>query len=144
MILASTESELSIAIAVVIVAGVACQWIGLRLRVPSIILLLGAGVLAGPITGLVNPDEQFGPMLFPLVSLGVGILLFEGGLGLRLDTFTQGRNVVARLVTLGVLVTWLVGIIAVTTLFDIDTDLAVLVAAILTVSGPTVVIPLLR
>lgn len=145
MIFAASESaELSIAIAVVIVAGVACQWIGLRLRIPSIILLLAAGVIAGPVTELVKPDEQFGPMLFPLVSLGVGILLFEGGLGLRLDTFTQGRNVVARLVTLGVLITWLVGIIAVSLLFDIDTDIAVLIAAILTVSGPTVVIPLLR
>ncbi len=141
---AASEAELSVAIAAVVFLGVGCQWIGLRLRVPSIILLLAAGVVAGPVTGLVKPDEHFGPMLFPLVSLGVGILLFEGGLGLRLDTFTQGRYIVIRLVTLGVLVTWLIGIVALIVLFDIETKLAVLIAAILTVSGPTVVLPLLR
>ena len=144
MIIASSQSELSIAVAAVIILGVGCQWIGQKTRVPSIILLLGAGVLAGPVSGLVDPDEQFGPMLFPLVSLGVGILLFEGGLGLRLDTFSQGRYVVARLVSLGVLVTWLVGLGALLVLFDLSVEAAVLIASILTVSGPTVVLPLLR
>lgn len=144
MILASSETNLSLAVAAIVVLGVGCQWLAQRLRVPSIILLLAAGLLAGPVTGVVEPDAQFGPLLFPLVSLGVGILLFEGGLGLRLDTFTQGRGVVARLVTLGVVVTWLVGIGGAVLLLDVDTDIAVLIAAILTVSGPTVVIPLLR
>ncbi len=144
MIVAAIQPELSIAIATVIILGVGCQWIGQKAKIPSIILLLAAGVLAGPVAGLVDPDEQFGPMLFPIVSLGVGILLFEGGLGLRLDTFTQGRYVVARLVSLGVLVTWIVGFFALTILFDISTEAAALIASILTVSGPTVVLPLLR
>ena len=63
---------------------------------------------------------------------------------MRLDTFTDGRGVVLRLVTLGVLVTWVIGAAAVAVLFDVDTEVAVLIGAILTVSGPTVVIPLVR
>ncbi len=131
------------AIAVIVVLGVAALWLGSRLKIPSILLLLPTGILAGPVFGWINPDEQFGDVLFPMISLGVGILLFEGGLNLRWERTTEVRSVVFRLVSIGALVTWIIGSIASYFLFDIPKGIAVLLGAVLVVSGPTVVLPLL-
>lgn len=143
MILAS-NSETTTAIAVIIVLGVASLWAGSRLRIPSILLLLPAGVIAGPVLGILDPDEQFGELLFPLISLGVGILLFEGGLSLRFERTREVRSVVVRLVTIGAFITWIVGWAGAWFLFDVNIRIAGLIGAVLVVSGPTVVIPLLR
>ncbi len=93
---------------------------------------------------MLKPDEQFGDVLFPAVSLGVGLLLFEGGLSLRFDRIGEVKSVTARLVTVGAFITWIIGIGAVALLFDLGRGLTALVAALLIVSGPTVVQPLLR
>ncbi|MFV2039374.1 MAG: cation:proton antiporter, partial [Acidimicrobiales bacterium] len=138
------EQSLAIGLAAIILFGVFAQWLAARLRIPSILVLLAAGVLAGPVAGLVEPDELFGETIFPLVSLAVGLLLFEGGLSLRLDGFRQASSTVLRLVTIGALVTWLVAAGAAALLFDLSTEITFLLGAILVVSGPTVVIPLLR
>ncbi len=132
------------AIAVIVVAGISCLWLASKLRIPSILLLLPAGVLAGPGLGIVNPDEQFGEILFPVVSLGVGILLFEGGLGLRLDRVGSVRSVVGRLVTVGAFIVWIIASVSVYFLLDVRRAIAALIGAVLVVSGPTVVQPLLR
>ena len=140
----ASGGEVTPAIAVIVVLGVGALWLGSRLKIPSILLLLPAGILAGPVFGWVNPDEQFGDLLFPIISLGVGILLFEGGLNLRWERTTEVRSVVFRLVTIGAFVTWIIGSVAAYFLFDITRGLAALLGAVLVVSGPTVVIPLLR
>ncbi|MEZ5375557.1 MAG: sodium:proton antiporter [Acidimicrobiales bacterium] len=140
----ASGGEVTPAIAVIAILGVASLWLGSRLRIPSILLLLPAGILAGPVLGLVEPDEQFGDLLFPLISLGVGILLFEGGLNLRWERTDEVRSVVFRLVTVGAFVTWVIGSIAAYLIFDITRGIAALLGAVLVVSGPTVVIPLLR
>ena len=72
-------------IAIIIVLGIAAQWIAWRLHVPSILLLLLAGFLAGPVTGWIDPDELFGDLLLPVVSVSVALILYEGGLTLRRD-----------------------------------------------------------
>ncbi len=79
------EEGLAIAVAVIVAAGVGAQLIASWLRIPSVLLLLPAGVIAGPVTGLVDPDELFGDALFPLVAIAVGLILFEGGLGLDIS-----------------------------------------------------------
>src|SRR5690606_40026761 len=58
--------------------GVAAQWLADRLRIPVIIVLLVAGLLVGPVLGLLDPDEQLGDPLFPVVSPSVGVIPFEG------------------------------------------------------------------
>lgn len=138
------EESLAIGLATIVVLGVSAQWIAARLRIPSVLVLLGAGILAGPITGLVEPEELFGESLFPIVSLAVGLLLFEGGLGLRVQGFKQVPSTVVRLVTVGAVVTWLTAAAAAAVLFDLSTEINLLLGAILIVSGPTVIIPLLR
>lgn len=137
-------SEVVPAAAVVVAVGVGCLWLASRLRIPSILLLLPAGVTVGPGLGLVKPDEQFGDVLFPLVSIGVGILLFEGGLGLRFDKVGGVRTVLGRLVSIGAFVVWVIAGLTVSWLFDVDRGIAALIGALLVVSGPTVVQPLLR
>ena len=70
-------------LALIVVLGAAAQWAAHRLRIPSVLLLLAAGFLVGPeVAGWVKPNELFGGLLFPFVSLSVALLLFEGGLSL--------------------------------------------------------------
>ncbi|MGK2930675.1 MAG: cation:proton antiporter [Acidimicrobiales bacterium] len=144
-VLAATESDLGIGLAAIIVLGVGIQLLAGRLHLPAILLLLAGGVVAGPILEIIKPDEMLGDLLFPAVSLAVGILLFEGGLGLRLAELERhGRGPILRLVTIGVLVTWIIGGVAAYLLIDMEVSSAVLLGAILVVSGPTVVLPLVR
>lgn len=130
----------------IVVLGVSAQWIAWRLRLPSILLLLIFGFIAGPVTNLIDPDHLLGEALFPAVSLAVGIILFEGGLSLKLDEMRGAgtRGVVYWLITVGVVITWLTGTTAAYYLLGFSLSTATLLGAILVVSGPTVVLPLLR
>lgn len=145
LLFAATDGDLGVGLAAVVVFGVGAQLLASRIQVPAILLLLLGGVVAGPVLEIVDPDELLGDLLFPAVSLAVGILLFEGGLGLRWTELEQhGRGPIIRLITVGVLVTWVIGGVAAYLLIDVDTNAAILLGAILVVSGPTVVLPLIR
>jgi NhaP-type Na+/H+ or K+/H+ antiporter len=142
--LIASGADATTATAIILILGVGSLLLASRLKIPSILLLLPAGVIAGPVTGVLDPDEQFGSLLFPLISLGVGLLLFEGGLSLRFERTRNVRTVVVRLVTIGAFITWIVGWIGAKFFFDVNLRMAALIGAVLVVSGPTVVIPLLR
>ncbi|MCA9514165.1 MAG: cation:proton antiporter, partial [Myxococcales bacterium] len=78
-----------------------------RLRVPSIVLLLIGGVLLGPeVAGLIDPRD-LGPGLETVIGLAVAVILFEGGLTLDLGGYRRAPRVIQRMLTVGVLVTWL-------------------------------------
>ncbi|KZZ33858.1 cation:proton antiporter [Oleiphilus sp. HI0086] len=66
-----------------------CQWIAWRLRLPAILFLLLAGILIGPGLGILEPDALFGEMLFPIVSLAVAVILFEGSLLLNFRSYVN-------------------------------------------------------
>ena len=121
-----------------------CQWLAWRVKLPAILFLLAAGLIIGPGVQLMNFEETFGDLLFPLVSLAVAIILFEGSLTLDLKEIRSQRGVVQRLITVGALATW--GIVAVAThyLFEISWELSVLFGALTVVTGPTVIVPMLR
>lgn len=93
------------AIAFLFGIGALCQWTAWRLRVPAILLLLVTGFVAGPVTGLLEPDGLFGPSFRPLVSLAVALILFEGGLTLRFQELRGAGKAVRNLLTIGVVVT---------------------------------------
>ena len=139
-----SEAELVLGLGTIVVFGVFAQLLASWIRVPSVLVLLTAGLIAGPVTGLVEPDELFGELLFPGVSLAVGLLLFDGGLQLQVQKIQAWRGVVARLVTIGVLITWVIGSITIALVTDLEGQTAWLAGAVLVVSGPTVVIPILR
>jgi NhaP-type Na+/H+ or K+/H+ antiporter len=131
-------------IGLILFLAISAQWLGWKFRIPSIILLLVFGVFAGPIFGVIQPDLLLGDLLTPLVSLSVGLILFEGGLSLRFAEIPGLQRVVFSLISIGMLSTWLIGAWAGYQILGLDFQLAVLLGAILTVSGPTVIIPLIR
>lgn len=138
------QEHLLIGLAAIIILGIGAQWLAWRVRIPSILLLLLAGILAGPVTGFLDPDELLGDVFFPTVSVSVAIILFEGGLNLKIAELRKIGAVIRNLVTIGALVTWAGGTMAAVILLDLDFPLALLLGAVLVVSGPTVIIPLLR
>lgn len=138
------EHEVLRGLALTIILGVSSQWVAWRLRLPSILLLLVVGFFAGHL-GVLDPDRTFTrPFLFQAASLAVALILFEGGLTLRFRELDAAGAVVFRLITIGVLVTWAVGAFAAWQLLGLSAELSLLAGAILTVTGPTVVGPLLR
>ncbi len=131
-------------LASIVVLGIGAQTVARRRDFPSLLLLLPAGLLAGN-TGLVDPEELFGDTLFPGVTLLVGLLLFQSGLQLRhTDLPREATRPVRRLTIIGAMVTFAGGTAAVALTFGPEASLAWLAGAILVVSGPTVVGPLLR
>lgn len=143
-LLAASGSTIGPTLAVIVGVGMAAQWLAWRTQVPSIILLLVSGLLLGPVFGIVDPDELLGDNLFPIVSLSVALILFEGGLDLPPRELRAAGTVVRRLITLGAIVTFLVAAWGAEQLFDIGRGAATVLAAVLVVTGPTVVGPLLR
>lgn len=131
-------------LALVTVLGIAAQWLAWRFRLPSILILLLFGFIAGPLTGLLTPDPLLGPSLMPFVALAVALILFEGGLSLRLGELPRISGTIRNLVTVGALITFVAASAASWWIFDLDPSLAVLFGSILVVTGPTVVFPLLR
>jgi len=138
------DERFLIGFATIIVLGIGAYWASWRLGIPAILLLLASGFVAGPVTGLINPDEIFGNILLPVVSASVAVILFEGGMNLKFSELREIRKVVVSLVTVGVLVTWAVTAIAAYFLFGFSHQIASLLGAILVVTGPTVIMPLLR
>lgn len=139
------ESEsILMGLAIVFVLGIGVQWLAWRLKWPSILLLLIGGFMAGPVLGLVQPDQMLGELLIPLVSISVGLILFEGGMSLRLAELRQcGRSILA-LISVGALAGWLLNTAGARWILGLEGSIALVVGAILVVTGPTVVGPLLR
>lgn len=127
-----------------VVLGVGAQWLAWRMRLPAIVLLLGIGIIVGPVLGLLNPDHLLGEALFPIASLAVAIILFEGALTLRIEEIHGLRGPIWNLVSIGALLN-LVLIAAAAHLFlKAPVPMALLIGAICSVTGPTVVGPMLR
>jgi NhaP-type Na+/H+ or K+/H+ antiporter len=127
----------------VLALGIAAQWLAWRVKVPAIVMLLGCGFVARFALG---PPQQFvaPEVMYPLVSLAVAVILFEGGMTLRFRDIRDTHGVVLRLVTIGLVVTWALTALAAYWLLDFSLPLATLLGAVLTVSGPTVIGPMIR
>lgn len=124
--------------------GIGAQWIAWRTGWPAIALMLAAGVIAGPVTGLVRPHDIFGDLLEPMISVAVALILFEGGLSLNFRELRRTDGAVTRLVLLGAPIGWVLGSLACYYVAGLVWPVAILFAGILVVTGPTVVLPLLR
>ncbi|MGJ3242107.1 MAG: cation:proton antiporter [Opitutales bacterium] len=134
----------------ILALGTLAQWLGWRFSLPSILLLLGAGLLAGPFSTLIledqflQPDVLFGDLILPAVSLGVAIILFEGGLTLNWRELRESGGTIFRLVTIGALVCWFLATFLAIVILDLDLGIATLFGAVLVITGPTVIGPMLR
>lgn len=138
------EEEVVIVVASVLAGGVIAQWLGWRLGVPAIVFLLAGGLIAGPVTGALDPDHTFGELLFPSISLAVAVILFEGALGLGWRGVRAGGRTVWMLLTVGAAITLAGTVIAAHFVLGIGWDIATLLGAVLIVTGPTVIGPIIR
>ncbi|MFL1404452.1 cation:proton antiporter [Marinobacter sp. M1N3S26] len=126
------------------VASLFCQWLAWRLRMPAILFLLAGGIAAGPVLGWLQPEPLFGDLLFPMISLAVAVILFEGSLTLKYDEIKGHGRMVRNLVPVGSVVTAIIGTLAARWILDVSWEVALLFGAISIVTGPTVIAPLLR
>jgi len=136
-------------IALILTLGIGAQWLAWRYNLPNVLVLLLCGLVAGPVSALfggqiLDPDEVMGRLLLPFVSLSVAIILFEGGLSLKLKELPQIGPLVWRLVSFGALITWTLSTLLGVYLLGLDVPIALLIGAILVVTGPTATLPLLR
>ncbi len=136
--------EQTLVIAMVGMLGIGAQWLAWRTGWPAIVMMLAAGFLAGPVLGLFDPEHAFGPLLDPMIGIGVALILFEGGLSLDFRELRHAGDGVWRLVLLGGPIAWVLGSFAAHSIGGLEWPVAILFAGILVVTGPTVVMPLLR
>jgi NhaP-type Na+/H+ or K+/H+ antiporter len=136
--------DLALLIALLLVLGVLCQWLAWRMRLPAILPLLLAGLALGPAFGVLDPDAFLGELLFPVISLGVAVILFEGSLTLRLSDIRNVTRIIRNLTSIGVVITWGVMSAAAHYIVGLEWKLALLFGALVSVTGPTVIVPMLR
>lgn len=126
------------------VLSLASQWLAFRTNLPAILFLLLSGILIGPGLGWLDPDALFGDLLFPFVSLAVAVILFEGALTLRREEIRGHGSVVTNMVLVGFFVTWVISAVAAHYLVGMSWEIAILFGAVMVVTGPTVIVPMVR
>lgn len=141
--------------------GLGAQWLAWRLQAPAIVLMSIAGLSVGPIWDLVfgtpasplflgtegpllSPSAEFGDLLRPIVSLSVAVILFEGGLALRFEHLRDASAAVRRMVFFGGPLAWFLGTMAARFVAGLDWASAAVFGGVMVVTGPTVIMPLLR
>ncbi|PIE18171.1 MAG: sodium:proton exchanger [Proteobacteria bacterium] len=132
------------AFALVGVLGVGSQWLAWRLKMPAIVLMLAAGLIVGPILGVFDPARDIGPLMGPMVSIAVAIILFEGGLTLNRHSLLDAAEGVRRLVFIGAPLGWLSSALALHYAAGLSWASSAVFGGIMIVTGPTVIAPLLR
>ncbi|WP_257545910.1 sodium:proton antiporter [Sphingopyxis sp. DBS4] len=136
--------SLLVKIALIGVIGIGAQWIAWRTGRPAIALMLVAGIVAGPILGLIDPERDFGALHEPIIKLAVAVILFEGGLTLKFRELRHAGAAVFMLVFIGVPVGWALGTAAAYYGAGLSLELSALFGGIMVVTGPTVIVPMLR
>ncbi|WP_276389002.1 cation:proton antiporter [Eudoraea chungangensis] len=142
----------------IIILGIIAQWVAWRLKLPAILPLILIGLLVGPIATLYTEDGSKliepvwngtkglfpGDGLYYFLSLAISIILFEGGLTLKRSEIKNVAPVISKLITVGTIVTFFGGGLAAHFIFDLSWQISFLFAALIIVTGPTVITPILR
>lgn len=145
-------------LASIVILGIVAQWVAWRLKLPSILPLILIGLLVGPISTLYTADGSKliepiwtgqkglfpGDGLYYFVSLAISIILFEGGLTLKLSEVSNVGPVITKLITLGTAITFFGAGVASHFIFDLNWEISFLFSALIIVTGPTVIAPILR
>ncbi len=142
----------------IIILGILAQWMAWRFKIPAILPLIIIGLLVGPIATLFTGDNTKliqpiyngeaglfpGDGLFYFVSLAISIILFEGGLTLKRAEILNTGGVIGKLISVGVIITFIGAGVATHYLFGFEWKIALLFSALIIVTGPTVITPILR
>ena len=136
--------DVALKLAAIAAGGILAQWVAWRTNLPAIVLLLVGGFAIGPLSGWIDPLADFGDAFRPVVSIAVAIILFEGGLTLNLAEIRETSKAVRRLILIGGPLAWGLTALAAHFVAGFSWPAATVLGAILVVTGPTVVMPLLR
>ena len=146
--------NLVLAFTIIGALGVGAQWLAWRFNFPAIVLMLIAGVLAGPVLGLFTSagtipgtppmEALFGDFYRPIIAVAVAVILFEGGLQLNFAELRGLTRGVRRMVFPGAAIAWGLSAAAAYLIAGLSWQVALLFGGIMVVTGPTVIIPLLR
>ena len=128
----------------VVLLGIISQWLAWRFSMPAIVVMSVAGLLVGPILGFINPQETMGELFSPIISLAVAIILFEGSLNLDFKEIRGFSKPVGRIVTFGAFIAWIGGSLAAHYVAGLSWAVAWIIGGLFIVTGPTVILPLLR
>lgn len=124
--------------------GIGSQWVAWRYRLPAIVVMAITGLLVGPIFGFINPEESFGPMYSPIISAAVAIILFEGSLNLSFSELRGVGKSIFRISTVGAFIAWILGSLTAHYVAGLSWAVAFVIGGLFIVTGPTVIMPLLR
>lgn len=152
------DRAIMLELASIVILGIVAQWVAWRLKLPSILPLILIGLLVGPISTLYTADgaKLIEPIwngqkgLFPgeglyyFVSLAISIILFEGGLTLKISEVSNVGPVITKLITLGTVITFFGAGVATHFIFGLSWEISFLFSALIIVTGPTVIAPILR
>jgi NhaP-type Na+/H+ or K+/H+ antiporter len=139
------HGNVALMITLIVALGIGAQLLSWHLRIPSIIMLLGLGLVVGPVTGWLHVDQLIpAKLLNPGISIAVAVILFEGGLQLKYRDIHHVKGVVLMLISLGAMVCWGLATLGAVWILGLPMGLSVLLGAILIVTGPTVIMPLMQ
>ncbi|WP_156520668.1 sodium:proton antiporter [Oceanobacillus sp. Castelsardo] len=140
----SIQEYALIAIVIIIVLGIFSQWLAWKIQWPSIVIMSIAGLLIGPVLGLFNPKDALGALYSPIISLAVAVILFEGSTSLDIRELKGISKSVFRVVTLGAFLAWIGGSLTAHYVANLSLEISFIIGGLFVVTGPTVIIPLLR
>src|SRR5690625_4778056 len=124
--------------------GIGSQWVAWRYKIPAIVVMSISGLIVGPIFGIINPEQEFGVLYDPMISVAVAIILFEGSLNLKFKELTGLGKPLFRIATLGAFIAWILGSLTAHYVAGLSWTVAFVIGGLFIVTGPTVIMPLLR
>lgn len=138
------EITLLFQIMLVLFLGIASQWIAWKFRLPAIVIMSVVGLIVGPFLGIMNPEASFGELYSPLISVAVAIILFEGSLQLNFKELKGLGKPLFRIATIGAFIAWILGSLTAHYMAGLPWAVAFVIGGLFIVTGPTVILPLLR
>lgn len=133
------------AIAMIVLLGILSQWLAWRISKPAIVIMSVCGLIVGPILNIIVPSELIGEGMYKsIISLSVALILFEGSLSLNFKEIKDTRLTIKRIVTIGAFISWILGSLSAYFFAGLSITTSLVIGAILIVTGPTVILPLLR
>jgi len=124
--------------------GIGSQWLAWRYRLPAIVIMATTGLLVGPIFGIIDPEAHFGSLYNPIISVAVAIILFEGSLNLNFRELRDAGKPIFRISTIGAFIAWILGSLTAHYVAGLSWAVAFVIGGLFIVTGPTVIMPLLR
>lgn len=124
--------------------GIGSQWLAWKYSLPAIVIMSIAGLVAGPFLGIMKPEESFGPLYDPIISIAVAIILFEGSLNLSFKELRGLGKPVFRISSIGAFIAWILGSLTAHYIAGLSWEVAFVIGGLFIVTGPTVILPLLR